>query len=73
MSPPGPDLADRGLALSADGAALLPRPGGRPGKRPWRRAFAFVGPGYLVAVGYMNPGNWATDLAGGSTYGYALL
>lgn len=39
----------------------------------WRRAFAFAGPGYLVAVGYMDPGNWATDLAGGSAFGYALL
>ena len=34
---------------------------------------AFAGPGYLVAVGYMDPGNWATDLAGGSKYGYTLL
>lgn len=39
----------------------------------WRRLFAFVGPGYLVAVGYMDPGNWATDLAGGSAFGYTLL
>jgi manganese transport protein len=39
----------------------------------WRKAFAFAGPGYLVAVGYMDPGNWATDLAGGSRFGYALL
>src|SRR5437660_11349429 len=39
----------------------------------WRKAFAFAGPGYLVAVGYMDPGNWATDLAGGARYGYALL
>lgn len=39
----------------------------------WRRFFAFVGPGYMVAVGYMDPGNWATSLAGGSTFGYALL
>jgi len=38
-----------------------------------RRAFAFVGPGYLVAVGYMDPGNWATSLAGGSRFGYTLL
>ncbi|PWC56652.1 Nramp family divalent metal transporter [Azospirillum sp. TSO22-1] len=38
-----------------------------------RRLFAFVGPGYLVAVGYMDPGNWATSLAGGSAYGYTLL
>ncbi len=39
----------------------------------WRRALAFAGPGYLVAVGYMDPGNWATDLAGGSRFGYTLL
>src|SRR5438045_1806480 len=39
----------------------------------WRKLFAFAGPGYLVAVGYMDPGNWATDLAGGAQYGYALL
>ena len=38
-----------------------------------RRLLAFAGPGYLVAVGYMDPGNWATDLAGGSAYGYLLL
>jgi len=39
----------------------------------WKRLFAFLGPAYLVSVGYMDPGNWATDLAGGSRYGYALL
>src|ERR1700738_2404543 len=39
----------------------------------WRKMFAFAGPGYLVAVGYMDPGNWATDLAGGARYGYMLL
>src|SRR5689334_17350373 len=39
----------------------------------WRKLFAFSGPGYLVAVGYMDPGNWATDLAGGSRFGYTLL
>src|SRR6476661_1110872 len=39
----------------------------------WRKFLAFAGPGYLVAVGYMDPGNWATDLAGGARYGYALL
>src|SRR5512145_3558991 len=39
----------------------------------WRKVLAFAGPGYLVAVGYMDPGNWATDLAGGARYGYALL
>ncbi len=39
----------------------------------WKKLLAFAGPGYLVAVGYMDPGNWATDLAGGSKYGYTLL
>src|SRR6267143_1735416 len=39
----------------------------------WKKAFAFAGPGYLVAVGYMDPGNWATDLAGGARFGYTLL
>ncbi|MBR1085885.1 Nramp family divalent metal transporter [Bradyrhizobium manausense] len=39
----------------------------------WRRLLAFVGPGYMVSVGYMDPGNWATDLAGGSRFGYTLL
>jgi manganese transport protein len=39
----------------------------------WRKMLAFSGPGYLVAVGYMDPGNWATDLAGGSKFGYTLL
>src|SRR2546428_4115759 len=39
----------------------------------WRKMFAFAGPGYLVAVGYMDPGNWATDLQGGARYGYTLL
>jgi manganese transport protein len=55
-------LADvhRSVAVKTDGPA-------------WRRAAAFVGPGYLVAVGYMDPGNWATSLAGGSKFGYTLL
>ena len=43
------------------------------GARYWRKFAAFAGPGYLVAVGYMDPGNWATDIAGGSRFGYALL
>ena len=38
-----------------------------------RKLLAFAGPGYLVAVGYMDPGNWATDLAGGAQFGYTLL
>jgi len=39
----------------------------------WRRAFSFLGPAYLVSVGYMDPGNWATDLQGGSKFGYTLI
>jgi manganese transport protein len=39
----------------------------------WRRVLGFVGPGFLISVGYMDPGNWATDLAAGSRYGYTLL
>ena len=39
----------------------------------FRKLLAFAGPGFLVAVGYMDPGNWATDLAGGSKYNYSLL
>jgi manganese transport protein len=39
----------------------------------WKKLFAFMGPAYLVSVGYMDPGNWATDIAGGSQFGYKLL
>jgi len=42
-------------------------------KGVWRKMLAFLGPAYLVSVGYMDPGNWATDLEGGSRYGYALI
>ena len=45
----------------------------RIGGTAWQRFLAFVGPGYMVAVGYMDPGNWATSLAGGSRFGYTLL
>jgi manganese transport protein len=45
----------------------------RPTGPLWAKLIAFLGPGYLVAVGYMDPGNWATSLAGGSKFGYALL
>jgi manganese transport protein len=61
--PPGePPLADvfRSVRVSNSGSV-------------WRRAMAFIGPGYLVAVGYMDPGNWATSIAGGAQFGYALL
>src|SRR4051812_49171329 len=50
------------------GSVPIPLSGG-----PWKKMLAFAGPGYLVAVGYMDPGNWATDLQGGARYGYALL
>src|ERR1700686_2105611 len=43
------------------------------GASRFKKLLAFAGPGYLVAVGYMDPGNWATDIAGGSKFGYALL
>src|SRR5215212_7690409 len=39
----------------------------------WKRMFAFAGPAYLVSVGYMDPGNWATDIEGGARFGYRLL
>ena len=74
VSPP-PVLSDatwrreRGEASLADvNRSIHVRPGSA-----WRRATAFLGPGYLVAVGYMDPGNWATSLAGGAKFGYALL
>ena len=46
---------------------------GTSGKTGWRKLMAFVGPAYLVSVGYMEPGNWATDIAGGSQFGYNLI
>lgn len=57
-----------GLSLSESHASVPTR-----GGRLTRRLMAFLGPGYLVAVGYMDPGNWATSLAGGSAFGYTLL
>ena len=44
-----------------------------PVAKGWRRLLAFLGPAYLVSVGYMDPGNWATDIAGGSAFGYQLI
>jgi manganese transport protein len=74
---PADDAAPRRAWRRAPGDPSLPEvfssvrvPRGGPG---WRRLLAFVGPGYLVAVGYMDPGNWATDLAGGSRFGFDLL
>lgn len=43
------------------------------GKTGWRKLLAFIGPAYLISVGYMDPGNWATDIAGGSQFGYKLI
>jgi manganese transport protein len=61
---------ERGTPSLADMFATV----GTTQKGPfWRKLLAFLGPGYLVAVGYMDPGNWATSLAGGSKFGYALL
>ena len=75
MTPPPSDLSaavDCGAVPSlgrAHRSIAVPR----TGAGIWRKLFAFAGPGYLVAVGYMDPGNWATDLAGGSSFGYSLL
>ncbi len=42
-------------------------------QKGWKRILAYLGPAYLVSVGYMDPGNWATDLAGGAQFGYKLI
>jgi manganese transport protein len=80
MSPP-PPLSEAGPVLGVDHADRRPSlsesyrtvkvPLGKG--RFWGKIGAFAGPGYMVAVGYMDPGNWATDLAGGSAFGYTLL
>ena len=68
---------DDWLAPRARGRPALAEVFGSIATRPtgsfWRKLVTFLGPGYLVAVGYMDPGNWATSLAGGSKFGYALL
>jgi manganese transport protein len=66
---PGWRRARSGTSLSEVFGTIAVRPSGSL----WKRLGAFLGPGYLVAVGYMDPGNWATSLAGGSKFGYALL
>jgi manganese transport protein len=70
VDPPGGWRRDRGEASLSDVHKTIPVRAAGPS---WRKAAAFVGPGYLVAVGYMDPGNWATSLAGGSKFGYTLL
>ena len=75
MAPADPRVTS-GWRLPAESVSLPEVHGSIPipaGASFWRKMFAFAGPGYLVAVGYMDPGNWATDLAGGARYGYALL
>ncbi|HEY9621987.1 MAG TPA: Nramp family divalent metal transporter [Crinalium sp.] len=65
------ELADRvGQPSLPEVYRSIPIPNG---KGFWRKLLAFAGPGYLVSVGYMDPGNWATDIAGGSRFGYTLL
>ena len=64
----GPDAARRPSLAEVHASIPVPQGG------IWLRRFlAFVGPGYMVAVGYMDPGNWATDIAGGARFGYTLL
>ncbi|HUB67525.1 MAG TPA: Nramp family divalent metal transporter [Candidatus Methylacidiphilales bacterium] len=67
--PPGWRQPASGPSLpEVNGTVPVPR-----GKSFWRKLAAFTGPGYVIAVGYMDPGNWATDLAGGAQFGYTLL
>src|SRR5262245_56476119 len=75
-NPPQPPAAGEGWRLSAQTPSLqeVHRSIAVPKTLSfWQKMLAFSGPGYLVAVGYMDPGNWATDLAGGSAFGYTLL
>src|SRR6476469_930234 len=62
---------DRRSLEEVHGSIDVPDSGGRWQKL--RRLFTFLGPAYLVSVGYMDPGNWATDLEGGARFGYALI
>ncbi len=69
---------EAGQGLMRGAGVPLPCPKYMPRCKPrsrrlWRRMFAFAGPAYLVSVGYMDPGNWATDLEGGARFGYQLL
>ncbi|MGA9794407.1 MAG: Nramp family divalent metal transporter [Rhizomicrobium sp.] len=73
MSPP-PGYSASIASKSDFGAKRIPQRDAFAGKLDMLRKFAsFAGPGYLIAVGYMDPGNWATDIAGGSKFGYALI
>src|SRR5208282_4250942 len=68
-SRPGLPATPTGLSLT-EGQGAVQVPGGGP---HWRQWLAVAGPALLVSVGYMDPGNWATDIAGGSRYEYRLL
>ncbi len=74
--------AEGGISMARDDGAVGPRRSleevhgtvaVHAGSNPFKRLFAFLGPAYMVSVGYMDPGNWATDLEGGVRFGYALL
>ena len=78
MTTPPSDIAIAVTMMPVERPSSLPESHRSVGVPPgsagfWRKLGAFAGPGYLVAVGYMDPGNWATDLAGGSAFGYTLL
>lgn len=64
---------ERGLSGGEANGAMVFVPAPTAHVSAWRRLLSFAGPGYLVAVGYMDPGNWATSLAAGSAFGYSLL
>ena len=71
--PPAPEHRVAAAAAHAEPGRGVSQRSRSRGRGWWRKLLAFAGPGYLVAVGYMDPGNWATDLAGGSRFGYTLL
>ena len=70
MAPGGDEVMDRGTKVNGPqtGSKVIVK------RKGWfRRLIAFVGPAYLVSVGYMDPGNWATDIEGGARFGYMLI
>ncbi|MGH7629146.1 MAG: Nramp family divalent metal transporter [Gemmatimonadales bacterium] len=77
ITPPANDITSwrfpRTQPSLPESHSSIPVPTGTRGLPFLRKALAFAGPGYMVAVGYMDPGNWATDLAGGARFGYTLL
>ena len=77
MALAAPNKSETWLTASAEGDRSLPEANATvavPQTGSWlKRLFAFAGPGYMVSVGYMDPGNWATDIAGGAKFGYTLL